>query len=252
MTVFVPKLVRFVAGLLVASAILHAQTRPASGGSVLWYNGDYDSRDTQVNQTGAQDGLVYDNFIVPTGFTYNITGVFSNDFMYNPSAASTAYWEIRSGVSAGNGGTLLDSGDGADTLTATGRSIPVIPGVFNVFEYTNSVSVSVSLGAGTYWLAVAPDVGSQNSYIGTTSGANAVGSPPGNDGNSFMSSTAFGLNFTPTSDPSIEGPGTWDYSMGVIGTASPVAVPEPSSFLLGLVGLVASAGYAWTRRRARS
>ncbi|HKM52944.1 MAG TPA: PEP-CTERM sorting domain-containing protein, partial [Isosphaeraceae bacterium] len=159
-----------------------------------------------------------------------------------------AYWEIRSGVSSGNGGTLLYSGDGADTLTATGRYEPVIPGVLNVYEYTNLVSVSVSLGPGTYWLAVAPDVSGMNSYITTTSGTNAVGSPPGNDGNSFQSSTFFGLNFVPTSDPSIEGPGTWDYSMGVIGTA----VPEPSSLMLGLVGFIVSAACVWTRRRTRS
>ncbi len=247
MTAFVTKLARSIAGLLVAAAVLQGQMARA-GGSLLWYNGDYDGRDALVNQTGPPDGLVYDDFIVPTGYTFNLTGVFSNDLMYTPSAATTAYWEIRSGVSAGNGGTLLYSGDGADTQTATGRYEPVIPGVLNVYEYTNLVSVSVTLGAGTYWLAVAPDVSGQNSYITTTSGTNAVGSPPGNDGNSFQSSTFFGLNFVPTSDPSIEGPGTWDYSMGVIGTA----VPEPSSLMLGLVGFIASAACVWTRRRTRS
>jgi len=253
MTVFEPKLARVIAGLLVVAAILHGQT--AQAGGTLWYNGDYDGRDALVNQTGAPDGLVYDNFIVPTGYTFNLTGVFSNDLMYTPSAATTAYWEIHSGVSAGNGGTLLYSGDGADTLTATGRFEPVIPGVFNVYEYTNQVSVSgVTLGAGTYWLAVAPDVSGQNSFITTTSGTNAVGSPPGNDGNSFTSSVFFGLNFVPTSDPSIEGPGTWDYSMGVIGTAVAIVpvVPEPSSLMLGLVGFMASAACVWTRRRTRS
>lgn len=249
---FVPKLARLIAGIVVAAAILEGQT--AQAGGILWYNGDYDGRDALVNQTGAPDGLVYDDFIVPTGYTFTLTGVFSNDLMYNPSVATTAYWEIRSGVSAGNGGTLLYSGDGADSLTATGRSEPVIPGVFNVYEYTNLVSVSVTLGAGTYWLAVAPDVSGQNSYITTTSGTNAVGSPPGDDGNSFQSSTFFGLNFVPTSDPSIEGPGTWDYSMGVYGTATPTTpvVPEPSGLMLGLVGLMASAACVWTRRRARS
>src|SRR5262249_20497101 len=134
----------------------------------------------------------------------------------------------------------------------TGRSIPVIPGgIQDVFEYTNSVSVNVTLGAGTYWLAVAPDVSDQNSFISTTSGTNAVGLPPGDDGNSFVSSTFLGLSFVPTSDPSLEGPGTWDYSMGVIGTATQV-IPEPSSFLLGLFGLVSSTGYVWSRRRTRS
>jgi hypothetical protein len=105
------------------------------------------------------------------------------------------------------------------------------------------------LTAGTYWLAVAPDVSNQDSFIVTTSGANAIGTPPGNDGNSFFSSTFFGDTFVPTSDPSIEGPGTWDYSMGVIGSSS-TAVPEPSSLMLGLVGVIASAGFSWARRRS--
>jgi hypothetical protein len=225
---------RCCSGLLVAAALLCGQAARADG--ILWYNGDYDNRDALANQTGPADQLVYDNFIVPTGSTYNLTGVFSNDLMYNPGAATTAYWEIRSGVSAGNGGTLLYSSDGADTLTATGRSLYVGPGTIN--EYTNLVSVSgVSLGAGTYWLAVAPDVSGQNSYITTTSGANAVGSPPGNDGNSFVSSTFFGQYFVPTSDPSLEGPGTWDYSMGLTGTSTSTVVPEPSSLTLAEVVL---------------
>jgi hypothetical protein len=247
MNAIVRKLARIVAGLLAAAAILHGPPT-AAGGSILWYNGDYDGRDTQVNQTGPADGRIYDDFIVPTGFTFTITSVFSNNFMFSPPdpATATAAWEIRSGVSAGNGGTLLDSGDGADTLTATGRSINVPP-FGNIAELTNSVSVNVTLGAGTYWLSVAPDVSNQNSFIGTTSGANAVGTPPGNDGNSFFSSTFFGQNFVSTTDPSIEGPGTWDYSMGVVGTA----VPEPSSLLLGLVGLATSAGCVWARRRTR-
>jgi hypothetical protein len=158
--------------------------------------------------------------------------------MYTPGAATTAYWEIRSGVSAGNGGTLLASGDGADTVTATGRSINV--GIV-LDEYTNQVAVNVTLTAGTYWLAVAPDVSNQNSYISTTSGANAVGSPPGNDGDSFFSSSFFGEDFVPLSDASNEGPGTWDYSMGVIGTAQPLvsSVPEPfGATLLPTAGLI--------------
>jgi len=211
----------------------------------LWYNGDNDGRDAWVNQTGAADGLVYDDFIVPTGFVYDLTGVFSNDLMYDPAAATTAYWEIRSGVSSGNGGTLLASGDGADTVTATGRSDNF--GI-TVDEYTNQVDVNVILSAGTYWLAVAPDVANQNSYVTTTSGANAVGSPPGNDGNSFFSSSFFGESFVPLSDPNNEGPGTWDYSMGIIGTAEPInPVPEPAgATLLPTAGLIL---LAYLRRR---
>jgi PEP-CTERM motif len=254
MKAFVRKLVRIVAGLLAVAAILHGPPT-AAGGSILWYNGDYDGRDTQVNQTGPADGKIYDDFIVPTGFTFTITSVFSNNFEINPTTPGvtpTAAWEIRSGVSAGNGGTLLASGDGVDTLTATGRSIPLPPFANPISEFTNSVSVNVTLGAGMYWLSVAPDVSNENSFIGTTSGANAVGTPPGNDGNSFFSSNFFNnQSFVPTTDPSIEGPGTWDYSMGVVGTAVQTAVPEPSSLVLGLVGLVTSAGCVWARRRTR-
>jgi hypothetical protein len=210
----------------------------ANAGSVtLWYNGDSDGRDAWVNQTGAPDGLVYDNFIVPTGDTYSITGVFSNDMMYTPGATTTAHWEIRAAVSSGNSGIIVASGDGADTVTATGRSMNL--GI-TVDEYTNQVAVNVVLTAGTYWLAVAPDVSGQNSYISTTSGANAVGSPPGNDGNSFFSSAFFGQSFVPLSDASNEGPGTWDYSMGFIGTSRSLsAVPEPSgAALLPTAGLI--------------
>jgi hypothetical protein len=82
----------------------------AAGATTLWYNGDIDQRDAITNQTGAADGIVYDNFVVPVGKTYTISAVFSNDAMYG-AQASTAYWEIRSGVSAGNRGTLVASGD---------------------------------------------------------------------------------------------------------------------------------------------
>src|ERR1700678_2495866 len=165
MTVFVPKPSRLFSGLLVVAAILCAPA--ARAGSVLWFNGSLDQRDALANQTGAVDGLIYDDFIVPTGFTYTITGVFSQDAMYNVGAASTAYWEIRSGVSAGNGGTLLASGDGNDALTYTGNTLNT--GGLAIPVYTNEVfGMSVTLSAGTYWLAVAPDVSNQNSYITTT------------------------------------------------------------------------------------
>jgi hypothetical protein len=249
MTVFGRKPPRWIAGVLAAAAIVCICDPPARGASTLWYNGNLDQRDAIANQTGPADGLIYDNFIVPAGQTYTITSVFSNNAAAGP-LGTTAYWEIRSGVSAGNGGTLLASGDGADTTTYTGTSFNT--GGVNYRVYTNEVDgLKVTLGAGTYWLAVAPDVSNQSSYIVTTSGAGAVGMPPGNDGNSFWSSTFFGYSFVSTTDPTIEGPGTWDYSMGIKGTAA-AAVPEPSSLILGLIGVITSAGCIWTRRRSRS
>jgi len=240
--VFASGVGRMVGLFAMACAGLWLSPGAAHAGSVtLWYNGDSDGRDQLLNETGSVAGLVYDDFIVPTGDIYTITGVFSNDAMSDPAAATTAYWEIRSGVSAGNGGTLVASGDGADTVTATGRSEN------NTDEYTNQVAASVSLSAGTYWLAVAPDVAGENTYINSTSGANAVGVPAGNDGNSFFLSTHFGFNFAAAS--SVEGAGTWDYSMGIIGTEAQVtAVPEASGVtLLPIAGLILL-GYRHRRR----
>jgi hypothetical protein len=57
----------------------------AHAGSVtLWYNGDDGGRNGLLNETRGTDGLIYDDFIVPTGDIYTITGVFSNDLMPNP------------------------------------------------------------------------------------------------------------------------------------------------------------------------
>jgi MYXO-CTERM domain-containing protein len=108
------------------------------------------------------------------------------------------------------------------------------------------------LTPGTYWVAVAPDsdytansqyashyYGNQ-SYEETTGGANAVGTPNGNDGNSFLFNDLSGpgnLNYVPSS---------LDYSEGVVGTAT----PEPSGFLPA-AGLAGIAWLASRRRRVR-
>jgi hypothetical protein len=145
---------RSLAGLLVLSAALCG---PAAQAGTLWYNGDWDGRDALTNETGHNNGAVYDNFVVPAGQTYTLTGAFSNDFARGLSRITTAAWEIRSGMSAGNGGALLFSGDGAVTKTATGRSTN-FGGFFVYNEFTMQVSLpSVVLGPGTYWLAVIPD-----------------------------------------------------------------------------------------------
>jgi hypothetical protein len=255
-TVIATRLQQTVAGLLIAGVVLCCA--PAQG-APLWYNGDADNRDALVNQTsssfGGIDQVVYDNFVVPAGQTWTVTGVFSNDVVspfFGGDGTTTASWAILSGVSAGNGGTVVASGDGTDNITYTGIDSTVYS-PFNGFVYTNEVDVSVTLGPGTYWLAVAPDTdGLADSYwaVATTSGANAVGTPPGNDGNSYVTSTFFGENFAPTT--TLEGPGTWDYSMGVIGTSSPLvtAAPEPSvvALLTGAGLSLALYGFAAYRR----
>jgi hypothetical protein len=100
-------------------------------------------------------------------------------------------------------------------MKPTGRS------AYGYDEYVVALRIDfVHLNPGKYWLNVTPiGDGTGRSFDSTTSGANAVGSPPGNNGNSFFNSTYFGRNF---SDPQVDlGPGTWDFAMGVAGLVSP-------------------------------
>lgn len=202
--------------------------------ATLWYNGDFDGRNGGANQDGGQLGAgefshLYDNFTGPSSGSWNVTGLFSDNLMAAGlnTAITSANWEIRTGVSEGNGGTLLFSGTSNAVVTATGRS------GFGLLEYQVTVSgLSVSLptlGSGFYFLNVSPIVPqgvNGQSFQSTTSGANAVGTPPGNDGNSWWNSNLFAVNFT--SSTAIFGAGTWDVSGGVIGTA----VPEPATIAL--------------------
>jgi hypothetical protein len=204
-------------GLLAYGGLAQAAT--------LWYNGDFNGDDALANErnTTINQANVYDDFIVPVGQTWTVTSVFSNDL--TDISSTQAFWEIRSGVSSGNGGTVIASGTDSDTLTATGRS----GAGYN--EFTVLVSgLNVVLGPGTYWLTVSPiDSGSGRSFNSTTSGANSIGLPAGNDDNSFFDSTFFGAAFAPASNQ-VGFPA--DFSMGVVGTAAGSTVPEPATLLM--------------------
>ena len=96
---------------------------------------------------------------MPVGQIWTLTSVFSNDQLnYRTNPVTTAAWEIRSGVSAGNGGTVVAS---ASSATATQTALSQTPGYFyaaNPVQITASVS-SLVLTAGTYWLTVYPTEG---------------------------------------------------------------------------------------------
>ena len=78
----------------------------------LWYNGDADGvnglaneRNTVVSQAG-----VYDDFAITGGPAWHVTAVFSDNLMTAGEVITSADWEIRTGISAGNAGTLIASG----------------------------------------------------------------------------------------------------------------------------------------------
>ena len=240
-------------------AVVFLCVTPLLADTVYWYNGDRDL-DTQIlNEVGGTNGtaLIYDDFVVgPGGVT--ITGVFSNDAVFSPSflnapgIVTQADWQILTGVSAGNGGTVVASGSGAAaTQTDTGLNLsPPIPGGYVSGEiYDIEVDgLDVSLAPGTYWLAVAPDLPSgYTSAIPTTAGANGVGTPQAQDGDSFFSVTAASIDFAPAvnhtgADPN-DGTGNVDFSMGVISST-----PEPGTAALGAGAVLLLCLAAATRR----
>ena len=193
------------------------RTQGAAGSVVLWYNGDANGVNGLANEqnTTVAQAAVYDNFTVTAAGGWDITDVFSDNLMSTNVTGAT--WEIRSGVSEGVGGTLVASGSTATpTVTATGRTF------FGFIEYQVKVSgLTVhlpQLGAGLfYWLNVTPTGDTTGrSFDSSTSGLNAVGTPPGNDQNAFFNSTYFGAYFTSTAN---EGQ-PYDFSMGVIGVGA--------------------------------
>src|SRR5438874_7638668 len=182
-------------------------------GNLLWYNGDFNGVNGLANEDNTSLGSgqfasVYDDFIVPSP-GWNVTAVFSDNL--SSTTVTGALREIRQGVSEGNGGTLIASGmTMTPVVTPTGRS------GFGFTEFMVEVTgLNVNLPPGTYWLNVTP-IGNLTgrSFDSTTSGANCVGTPCGNDQNAFFNSNFFGANFTSTAN---EGQPT-DFSMGVEGT----------------------------------
>jgi hypothetical protein len=228
---------------LATFALVLAGVVPARADLVLWYNGDVRSGgDGTVNEETTNRGSlnIYENFTVTDPAGWTIDRVWSNDSM-QVTGINQASWSIRSGMSTGNGGTVIAGGISAATQTSTGRVNPS-PGFP---EYSIQVSgLSVYLPAGTYWLSVSPLVGEDTggvfkSYVSVTLGANAVGTPPGNDANSFINSSFLGYNFAPAFNK--------DYSLGVAGVVG--AVPEPTSIVLIGVG---AAGTLIHHRRRRT
>lgn len=200
---------------------------------VLWYGGDGISGGT-FNNTSSADGSgtqrVLDDFVVPAGTQWHVTGLFSNNVAANPIATAPftqAQWSIRTGVTASSFGTILYSGTSPVVITPTGR-YPSLPSIGT--EYNVLVSgLSIDLGPGTYFFNVTPVTASLKNYsVPGSSGTNRIGP---------ISPFGFFTEFEQPSPP-LHTIGTADIpsaSLGVIGTSTGPPIPTLSSYTLALL-----------------
>jgi len=121
----------------------------------IYYGGDMNLRDSN------QNGLSNENtLMVPKSYTYtevvspgvHISASFSNNLaFFGVLDPQTATWQYRTGVSEGNGGTLIGSGDTPAQITDTHRNYLG----FEEFEVLTKTPLQVPVGL--VWFAVTPD-----------------------------------------------------------------------------------------------
>jgi hypothetical protein len=184
----------------------------------LWYNGDgIENNGFNGNGFLAVDdcqgsfsaGHIYDDFIVSSPNGWHVTSIYENQDV--GGAGQLAYmnvygatWEIRQGMSDGNPGTLIATGvTYTPTVTAIGTT-----GFYQVLVD----GLDLTLAPGTYWLNVTPIGLGYTNGTAITGGVNCIGSPCGNDQNSFDYDPDFGYVWAAAGA---------DFSMGVNGVSCP-------------------------------
>jgi hypothetical protein len=245
--------------MAILSAFVFTALTNLSYAATLWYNGDYDgsgmwSASYYSSNTNYQ--YIYEDFNVPTG-GWTVNSVWANDIMYmgdnpagTPYTSVQAKWEIRSGVSSGNLGTLEASGTSSISPAFVQQNN--FGGYYEDLYKIQVDNLNIVLPEGTYWLTVAPIVtlpaGSyEGPSVGNTSKTNAVGDPSAINGNNYYYkydydfNTGWGNYLRAISEIYTFGP--VDFSMGVgnTPTTNNTVVPEPATLSLlglGLAGLL--------------
>jgi hypothetical protein len=188
---------------------------PALCDPCLFYGGDINTSDANAAGLSSENTLLipgsstYGTFDVPSSSSVTVTGVLFQiqaDANFDPLTAS---YDIRSGVSEGNGGTSLASGTVNAEVAATGRNF------LGLNEYTVAVQLTTPLllGAGDYWFNVTPNCtnGGQDgscsvgrffvsNVTGRTNSIHGAGEP---GGQMFLNSAFFGFTWANWCDSSL-------------------------------------------------
>lgn len=203
---------------------------PALCNPCLFYGGDLDPNDFNAAGMTEENTLLivggattYGAITTPRSLT--ITGVLVNVQASAAFDPQTAVFDIRSGVSDGNGGTQIATGTAGIKVATTGRNF------LGFNEFTVEVDIpATTLAPGTYWFGVQPQCtneldGSCSTgrifVSNTTSGPNNVAGFAQVKRQMFLNSDFFGFSWTNWCDSSL-GFNTLQcgaLSFGLIGTA---------------------------------
>jgi hypothetical protein len=227
------RLLFYLAGLaLVANA--HAQFFGGYGDGVT-------SLPTGDNTIGTPLRIIYDDF------TFDIAGdIMGFDLvgLDNTGSPVRMYYEIRTGMSPGNAGTLVASG------TTTGATISALPtngsfgtpppgsGTYARYEGGFPGGSELHLAAGTYWIGLAPLESFGYFAVASTQGFGSIGHPIDNGNAFYYDSSNPSLNFVSM--------GATDFAVQV-DTLANTSVPEPATS--ALLGIAMLGIFSWRRLR---
>lgn len=226
--------------LVIAVASVLGVVRPALAD---WYSGDpylaataWPQYTENLSNASQELALTYDNLTWVPGAGGGVVDVVGGHFhsfgTVNGSVIDTAYWEIRTGMAQNVGGTLVASGSGAVTSYATSFT----QGGSAVWGVDVDVP-NFTLAAGNYWFGLAIgttslDPNATSWFVASTTGANGVGGPLGDDLSIYFQSVNNG------------GTVNWDYTESAIINPTLTGfdpsyfiheVPEPSTLILACV-----------------
>jgi hypothetical protein len=181
----------------------------------LFYGGDLSPSDPNAAGLSDENTLLipgsstYGNFNVPSSESVTVVGVLVNvqaDANFDPL---TATYDIRQGVSEGDGGIEIATGSGNIAVAATGRNF------IGLNEYSVAVQLTtpIVLGAGSYWFNATPtcvDGATDGScsvgrfFISNVTGrTNSVHGAGEGNGQMYLNSSYFGFTWADWCDSSL-------------------------------------------------